>query len=91
MTTRRAIAAVLCAMVLAAPSGGLAACLSRGDGRSLMEKGQVIPLPEALQRAGLSPGELVDVQLCQGGGGYVYKVRILQDGGKLRTMNIPAR
>lgn len=68
----------------------MAECLSRGQGRELMERGQVIPLPEALQRAGLPPGGLVDAQLCQGGRGYVYKVRVLQGGGKVRAINIPA-
>jgi hypothetical protein len=74
----------------AAPSGALAqGCLSSAEGRQLMEQGQVIPFPEAVRRAGLSADQVVDVQLCQSGGGYVYQVRILV-GGQVTSQTIPA-
>ena len=93
MTTRKAIAAALLVLALSgAGSDGYAQgrCVSPGDGRQLLEQGQVVPFPEAMRRAGIGSDQVVDVQLCRGGGGYVYRVRVLQKGGKVRRMNIPA-
>jgi hypothetical protein len=49
-----------------------------------------MPFPEALRRAGFSPDELAgDPQLCQGGGGYVYRVKVMRDG-QVSSVAIPA-
>jgi len=82
--------AVLFLAIAGSPDSGAAqGCLSGGEGRQLLEQGEVMPFPEAMQRAGLSADEVVEVQLCQSGGGYVYRVRILQ-GGQVSSKNIPA-
>jgi hypothetical protein len=93
MTTNRALAAALLALSLAfSVSDGMAqGCLSSREGRQLMEQGEVVPFPEAVRRAGLSSDQVVEVQLCQSGGGYVYRVRVLESGGEVRARNIPAR
>ena len=65
-------------------------CVARGESRELLEQGIVIPFPAALRQAGLKRNQVVDVQLCRAGGGYVYRVRVLQPGGAVRPMNIPA-
>lgn len=90
MIKHRAIAAACFALAMGASVGGSLAqgCLSRSEGRSLMEQGQVLPLPEAMRRAGVS-GDVVDAQLCAGGGGYVYRVRVRQ-GGDVKPISIPA-
>lgn len=76
-------------LTAAAPSAGMAqACVSRAESRALLEAGQVVPLPEALRQAGVA-GRVVDAELCRAGGGYVYRVRILEDG-QVRGTNIPA-
>jgi hypothetical protein len=91
MRTRRHLAAALAGILLAGGAGpASAACLSGRDGRQLIEQGQVVPFPEAMRRAGLSSDQVVEVQLCEGGGGYVYRVQVLQPGGEVRSMNIPA-
>jgi hypothetical protein len=93
MTGIRAIAAALLLLALtAAGTDGHAQgrCVSGRDGRQLLEEGRVTPFPEAMRRAGISSDQVVDVQLCRGGGGYVYRVRVLQPGGKVRRVNIPA-
>ena len=64
-------------------------CASRAEGRQLLEQGQVVPLPEAMRRAGLPSGAVVDAQLCREGGGYVYRVRVRQNGN-VRQAKIPA-
>ncbi len=85
-------AAVLFTILAGLPAAGnaQAACISGQEGRRLLEQGQVVPFPEAMRQAGLKRDEVVDVQLCEGGGGFVYRVRVLQPGGRVRSMNIPA-
>jgi hypothetical protein len=61
-------------------------CVSGQEARQLLDQGQVIPFPEAAARAGLESNQVADAQLCQSGGGYVYRVR-LRDGGQA---SIPA-
>jgi hypothetical protein len=94
MTRFRALAAALLLTAFAGSTPGAMAqggCISgRGEERQLIQEGKVVSLGEALQRAGLSSDQVVEVQLCQAGGGYVYRVRVLQPGGKVRGMNIPA-
>jgi hypothetical protein len=93
MCTIRALAVALLALSLNGPGSEAMAqrgCISGQEGRQLMESGQVVPFPEAARRAGLSSDQVVEVQLCQAGGGFVYRVRVLQPGGKVRGMTIPA-
>jgi hypothetical protein len=84
---------LLVAMLVAAagmPSKSLAQCVSGQQARELISQGQVVTFPEALQRAGVSRDQVAgNPQLCQGGGGYVYRVRVYQDG-QLSGVNIPA-
>jgi hypothetical protein len=49
-----------------------------------------VPFPVAAQRAGIDPRDVQDVALCQSGGGYVYRVRIVQPSGAPRVVSIPA-
>lgn len=93
MIRHRAIAAALFLLAVTGSASETMAqggCLSGGEGRQLMEQGQVVPFPEAMRRAGLSSDQVVEVQLCRAGGGYVYRVRVLQSGGEVRSQNIPA-
>ena len=56
----------------------------------MLEKGQAIPFPEALQRAGYSGDQLAGrPQLCEAGGRYVYHVKIVQQG-QVQSITIPA-
>jgi len=91
MSKSRTIAVALLAMFIAfPPSNGLAqACVSRAESRQLLEQGQVVPLPEAMQQAGLAADRVVDAQLCRSGGGFVYRIRVLKEGD-VRPVEIPA-
>ena len=65
-------------------------CVGGQEAREILQQGQAIPLAEALQRAGISPDQLAgNPQLCQSGGGFVYRVRVNQ-GGELSSVTIPA-
>ena len=89
----RALPTIALALALAGLSPAALAqgsCLSSGEGRQLLEQGQVVPFPQAMRQAGVSADQVVEVQLCQSEGGYVYRVRVLDAGGQVKTMNIPA-
>lgn len=88
--SRTILAAAVLIGLGCAPAPAVAqGCLSGSEGRQVLEQGQAMPLPEAMRRAGVS-GQVIDAQLCGGGGGYVYRVRIRQDDGEIRSLNIPA-
>lgn len=91
MNMLRPLHTVLFALALACSSPAMAqgGCVSGGEGRQLLEQGQVIPFPQAMRQAGIQ-GKVVDVQLCRSGGGYVYRVRVLDPGGQVSTTDIPA-
>jgi hypothetical protein len=92
MTTKQVIAASLLLLAITGPVSTSVAqeCFSGSEGRQLLEQGQVVPFPTAVRQAGISSDQVVDVQLCRSGGGYVYRVRILQADGQVVAMNIPA-
>jgi hypothetical protein len=82
MTGIRLIAAVALLAICNLADGALAqACVSREEARQLIDQGQVVTLAQAASSAGITDNQIVDAQLCQGGGGYVYRVR-LRDGGQ---------
>lgn len=86
-----ALLTCLCAgFMIAVADPAYAACLSDGESRQVVASGQAVPLSTALRRAGVQ-GEVVRVALCQQGGGYVYQLSILQSGGRLQSLTIPAR
>jgi hypothetical protein len=65
-------------------------CVGGQQARQILQQGRAVPLAEALQRAGISPDQLAgNPQLCQSGGGFVYRVRVYQDG-QLSSRTIPA-
>jgi hypothetical protein len=62
-------------------------CVS--DIRQLEGEARAVTLPEAMQRAGVS-GQVVSAQLCQSGSGYVYRVRVRDANGEVKSITIPA-
>ena len=86
----RSIAAALILLAAAGvASEGRAQCVPSGEGQQMVAQGQVLTLPQALQRAGISASQLAgQPQLCRAGG-WVYRVPIVQ-GGQRTTVNIPA-
>ncbi len=89
MVKSSTIAALALLIATALPWGGAAAaCMSGQDARvmQLLEQNQVVPFPAAASRAGIPANQVAAVQLCEAGGGYVYRVKLRQGG----TQEIPA-
>jgi hypothetical protein len=93
MSKVRTIATAVLLLALAGPPSGASAqggCVSPGEGQQMVAQGQVRPFPDAFRGAGFTADQLVDQpQLCSAGGGWVYRVRVLQ-GGQVSTVDIPA-
>lgn len=70
--------------LLAAPA--YAGCLSQAEARNVVASGQAKPLAAVQGQAG---GEIVKAQLCQEGGGYVYRLSVLVNG-KVTTKVVSA-
>jgi len=85
-----ALAAMLLAAAGPASPGMAQGCMSGQQARQLLEQGQAVPFPEALRRAGYSRNQLAGgPELCQAGGGYVYRLRVVRNG-QVSAVTIPA-
>jgi hypothetical protein len=78
----------LAASSLSSSTGLAQGCMSGRDpqARALVEQGQVASLAVALNSANLDHNQVASAELCPGGGGYVYRVR-LRSGD---TRDVPA-
>ena len=87
-------AALVVATILGVASDASAqgACLSRRDARRLLDSREVVPLADALNRAGVRRQEVIPdgVELCGRPGNFVYRFRTLR-GGRVDRREIPAR
>jgi hypothetical protein len=83
--------ATLFLATVAPMSGATAAgCVAGQQARAILERGEAIPFPEALRRAGYSGDQLAGgPQLCEAGGRYIYRVKIVQRG-QVQSVTIPA-
>ncbi len=81
---------VLC--LAAALAGPLARADSDHDrARHAVQAGQVLPLRTVLERLERDhPGQVLEVELEQDDGRWVYEVRLLQAGGRLVKLEIDA-
>lgn len=91
---RTPLAPLLLALALAAaPAPAVAqACLSPGETREAVASGRVVPAVEAVRAAeGAVPGaQITQVDLCQGGGGFVYRIAALGSDGRFVTVIVDA-
>ena len=73
---------------LATPAS--AACLSPAESRDVLASGHVMPLSRALRRAGIDGQPVGRPRLCEGGGGWFYRVKVLDRRGGVTPVEIPA-
>lgn len=86
----RIAALVLCAVLsLPAWAGG-----KEDHERALqaVQAGHVLPLPAALERlAREQPGQVLEVELEQDGGVWIYEIKLLKADGRLLKVKLDAR
>ncbi len=91
MSKLPALAAALVVLLAGPAQEALAQeCLSGRAGRQMLENREIIPLPEALLRAGVGRDRLLGAELCRVGGRFIYRVRVLGPGGREDHVDIPA-
>lgn len=92
MIPTRTLPVALLAFMLTGPTHSFAeTCVTGRDGRQVVEQGKADRFPDAMRRAGLSFNQVLEVQLCPAGAGFVYRVKVLQPGGHVKLVNIPAK
>ncbi len=88
-----ACTALLAALVALAAAG--VARAGEGDhdrARRAVQAGQVMPLPQVLERvARTHPGQVLEVELEPGRDRWVYEMRVLQADGRLLRLEVDAR
>ena len=89
--TRAATILGLLAGLLAGPVA-LADSLSPDRVRALVERGEILPLEEILetQQTGRG-GRIIEIELEQERGAYVYEIKVLRPDGRYRELKIDAR
>jgi hypothetical protein len=94
MIKLRAVAAACLMLALTGPlSQGMAQeCVTGRAGRQLLEQRQVVPFPDAARRAGIGRDRVLrGLQLCRSPGGYSYRGRAIDQRGRVRPFDLPAR
>lgn len=60
--------------------------------RQAVQSGQVLPLPQVLERlAKEHPGQVLEVELETDEGRWVYEIKLLQTGGRLTKLKLDAQ
>jgi uncharacterized membrane protein YkoI len=88
--TRSAVIVVSIALLTATPA--VADGLGAERVRALVERGEILRLEEILKRNEASlGGRIIEVEIEQKGGGYVYEIKVLRPDGRAREVKIDAR
>lgn len=59
--------------------------------KRLRDEGRILPMSEVMQRAALiQPGQLLEAELEQEDGRYVYEIRILDPAGRVHELELDA-
>ncbi|MCX5512109.1 hypothetical protein C3941_08565 [Kaistia algarum] len=81
-------AAILCCLASMSQPAFADGCLSQSEARQAVQSGQAVSLSQL--RSGI-PGEVLSAQLCRSGGGLVYVVSVLADGGAVKRLRVDAQ
>ena len=88
--TRSAFTVLAIALLTATAAFGDA--LSAERGRELVERGEILPLEQILKQNEASiDGRIIEVEIEQKCGSYVYEIKILGGDGRTREIKIDAR
>lgn len=86
-TRHRLRIAGLCLALATLAGAAEAACLSSGEARKRVAAGEAMRLGAV---AGQVDGEVLDAKLCEGGGGLVWRVTVMRDGGEVVVVVVDA-
>jgi uncharacterized membrane protein YkoI len=80
-----------CAATFVVTVGPVAADDDHERARAALERGEILPLRVILERVGRDhPGTVVEVELEQEAGRWVYEIKLLQQGGSLVKLEVDA-
>jgi uncharacterized membrane protein YkoI len=85
-----AVVLLLYAAAIAGSAGALAEALPHETARILAARGDILPLAEVLNRAGVE-GEIIGVALHREEGRYLYKIKALSQDGRYREYQVDAK
>lgn len=87
---RAVLASLLCGGLVLAPAWAG----SKDDheqARAAVQAGKILPLPTVLERLQqVHPGQVLELELEQEGGRWIYEVKLLQSDGKLLKLELDA-
>jgi uncharacterized membrane protein YkoI len=87
---RAALIYILFAMLAATPAW--ADGLSAEQVRALVERGEILALEEILKRnEAIMVGRIIDIEIEQKHGAYVYEIKVLRPDGRYREFKIDAQ
>ena len=79
------------AIALAMTASAHADDIGHQEARRLVQEGRILPLTEIVERIGREvPGQVLEVELDEEHGAYVYELKILRPDGKVQEMEIDA-
>lgn len=90
-----AVIALALALALAVAGAGQAqaqSCLDKRQIQEAVSSGEILSLDAVLAQAGVDPSaEILNVQVCDGGGGLVYVIGVLNPDGQAQNLTLNAQ
>lgn len=77
---------------LVVPAAAQEQCLDRREIQQKIDSGEVVQVSEAMARAGVN-GKLISstVELCDIGGGWQWRVSVMDASGESQVVTLPAQ
>ena len=85
-----AAAFLLCAAVIPCGASARAEALTPEAARTLSGRGDILPLSEVTRRLAID-GEIIGVVLHMEGGRYLYRIKVIGQGGQYRVYEADAK
>lgn len=87
----KALAVAVFVVVASSVSQAQAACISWSDARGVISKNGLLKPGAVRSRAMRRGGEVISINLCRGGSGYVYRLTVLGRKKRVRDIVVDAR
>jgi hypothetical protein len=78
-------------LVAADPAAAQDACMSNRELQAAIESGEIAPVAQVLDQAGVGRDtQVLSVEVCQQNGGWAYFVGVINAQGEAQTLVLPA-